>query len=52
MPTDGRPMRPIDAFTGAQLERLSATAPLRQEETDFTVLDRLLMSTVLQPAVS
>jgi hypothetical protein len=52
MPTGGRPMRPIDAFTGAQLERLSASAPLPQEEADLTVRDRLLMSTVLQPAVS
>jgi predicted nucleotidyltransferase len=46
----GPPMPALNAFIDAQLERLCATLPSGPVATDFAVLDRLLMATVLQPA--
>lgn len=38
----------IDAFIDAELTRLEATPPPASDATDFSVLDRLLMDTVLR----
>jgi predicted nucleotidyltransferase len=44
----GRPMPAINEFLDVQLNRLShATAPLKKDDQDFTILDRLLRDTVL-----
>lgn len=44
----GPPMPVLDAFIDTELTRLEAAAPPKREPTDFSVLDRLLMSTVLK----
>jgi len=44
----GPPMPVIDAFIAAELERLESVSPPAFREIDFSVLDRLLMETVLR----
>lgn len=44
----GQPLPIINAFITAELARLESALPPVQFDTDFSVLDRLLMETVLQ----
>ena len=44
----GSPMPVINAFIEAELTRLEAYSPAAGRETDFSMLDRLLMDTVLR----
>jgi predicted nucleotidyltransferase len=44
----GPPLPAINAFVDAELTRLEAAAPPASNGTDFSVLDRLLMDTVLR----
>lgn len=44
----GRPLPIINAFIEAELTRLESVLPPVRNDTDFTVLDRLLMDTVLR----
>jgi hypothetical protein len=46
----GQPLPTINAFIETQLTRLESVLPPVPRDTDFSVLDRLLMNTVLQPA--
>lgn len=44
----GQPMPVINAFIEAELTRLEVFSPAAGRETDFSILDRLLMETVLR----
>ncbi|WMJ09388.1 nucleotidyltransferase domain-containing protein [Nitrosomonas sp. sh817] len=44
----GSPLPVIDAFIAAELQRLESVSPPAFREIDYSVLDRLLMETVLQ----
>lgn len=44
----GQPMPVINAFIEAELTRLEVFSPAEGRETDFSILDRLLMDTVLR----
>lgn len=46
----GRPLPIINAFIDTELTRLESVLPPVARDTDFSVLDRLLMDTVLRPA--
>lgn len=44
----GKPLPLINAFIDTELARLESALPTSPEHTDFSVLDRLLLNTVLQ----
>ena len=44
----GQPMPIINAFIDSELTRLESVLPPVPQDTDFSILDRLLMSTVLR----
>ncbi len=46
----GQPLPIINAFIDAELTRLESVLPPVLRDADFSVLDRLLMNTVLHPA--
>lgn len=48
----GRPLPVVNAFIEGELARLESALPPLSKGADFSVLDRLLMDTVTQPAVT
>lgn len=48
----GQPLPIINAFIDTELARLESVIPAMSENSDFTVLDRLLLNTVLHQHVA
>lgn len=45
----GQPLPIVNAFIDDELTRLESVLPPLPRDTDFSILDRLLLDTVLQP---